>query len=370
MKKTVFLLLLLLILTGFARAEALDEAISALDLSELEGVLQTDTLREDILALARGEKVYDAQELLDWLLGTLLGCVRGSVWRFSRLLVPAVLCGVAGSMRASFSRASLAEMAQIACFIMMASFMAMDLREHAKLASEAISRMSDLMQALYPLLLTLLAAVGGAAGAGLLRPATAAASGGMTAIVDTCVLPLALAAGVVTLLSSLSDSVRVGRLAKLFRTLGAWVLGAAFTVFVSVTSIQGLSAAVADGVSIRTARYAVDNMVPVIGGMFSDTMDALVGASLLVKNALGVTGLMAMAFVAIAPMAQTLGGVLIYRASAALLEPVAETRAADMAQSFSDVLMLLFLIQLAVAAMFLLLAAQMLAMGNLTVMMR
>ena len=39
-------------------------------------------------------------------------------------------------------------------------------------------------------------------------------------------------------------------------------------------------------------------------------------------------------------------------------------------QDFSDVLMLLFVIQLSVGAMFVLLVAQMLAVGNLTVMLR
>ncbi|MCR4885438.1 MAG: hypothetical protein K5919_00795 [Clostridiales bacterium] len=141
-------------------------------------------------------------------------------------------------------------------------------------------------------------------------------------------------------------------------------------MFLSVTALESLGTAAADGVSIRTAKYAVDQFVPVVGGMFADTMDALVGASLLIKNALGLTGLMMLLSLAAAPMIQTLGSAILYRACAALLEPLGDGAAPRCIQDFSDVLMLLFIIQLSVGAMFLLLVAQMLVVGNLTVMLR
>ena len=69
-------------------------------------------------------------------------------------------------------------------------------------------------------------------------------------------------------------------------------------------------------------------------------------------------------------MGQTLAAALVYRASAALLEPLGDETAGKCIQDFSDILMLLFVIQLSVGAMFLLLVAQMLVVGNLTVMLR
>ena len=61
---------------------------------------------------------------------------------------------------------------------------------------------------------------------------------------------------------------------------------------------------------------------------------------------------------------------MLYRAGAALLEPLSDARGGACLQDFSDILMLLFVIQLSVGAMFLLLVAQMLVVGNLTVMLR
>ena len=58
---------------------------------------------------------------------------------------------------------------------------------------------------------------------------------------------------------------------------------------------------------------------------------------------------------------------MTYRLCAALLQPVSPSRTADLLQGFSDALMLLFIIQLSVSAMFVLLVAQVLAVGNGTV---
>ena len=379
MKRFLLWTALLFFFFPWARGESLDAsletALDALPLEEWQAAYrnafpQGEDFRALVLRLARGEMVLSAEEVLLSLGARLMGEMSGSLWRMARLAAPAILCGVLQRMKASFSRAAVGEALSGACFLALAGCMAQDLGSHMRLARETVSRMADLMQALFPLLLTLLAAVGGTAGTAFFQPAVVAASGTMTALVRSVTLPLALACGVTTILSHLSPRMRVSRLGGLFKTGASWTLGIGFTVFISVTALQSLGAAAADGISIRAAKYAVDHFVPVVGGMFADTMDTLVGASLLIKNALGLTGLVLLLSVGAAPMIQTAASAVVYRACAALLEPLSDSRAGACIQDFSDVLMLLFVIQLSVGAMFLLLTAQLLAVGNLTVMLR
>ena len=165
---------------------------------------------------------------------------------------------------------------------------------HLHEAEETVSRMAEMMQALFPILLTLLAAVGGSHGAALLEPAVSAASGIVTALVRGVSLRLSTGVAVVTLLDHLSPRMRLSRLAGLLRTGSNWLLGVASAHgFPGGNVIAGADRPLrpADGISIRAAKYAVDDFVPDVGGMFADTMDTLVGCSLLIKNAVGVTGL-------------------------------------------------------------------------------
>ena len=379
MKRFLVCIGLFFLFASAARGENLDSALSsALDslaLDPWENAWKTllpegENLRSVLLSIARGEIHLDGESLLRRLGEELLSDISLSSFRCVQLMAPAVFCGILQRIKSAFSRSALGEYINAACYLLLAGVMAADLGTHMQLAHESIIRLSDLMQALFPLLLTLLAAVGGTAGAAFFQPAVVAACGTMTALVRHVTLPLALSAAVTAILNHLSRHMRLGKLSALLKSAAAWTLGVSFTVFISVNALKSLSAAAADGISIRTAKYAVDHFVPVVGGMFADTMDTLVGASLLIKNALGLTGLLLLLLTAAGPMLQTLSAVILYRACAALLEPVADGDICACIQDFSDMLMLLFIIQLSVGAMFLLLVAQMLVVGNLTVMLR
>ena len=327
-------------------------------------------LRQVLLQLARGEISLSGAALLQQLMDFFLGAVKNSLWRLSALIAPAVFFGMLHRMRSAFSRPALGEALSAACFLLIAFVLARDLGDQMALARQSIARMADLMEALFPLLLTLMAALGGAAGAAFFQPALTAASGTMIALVRSITLPLALGAAVTAILDHLSPRIHLGRLSAFFKSAASWTLGIGFTVFISVTALQSLGMAAADGVGLRTAKYAVDHFVPVVGGMFADTMDTLVGASLLIKNALGMTGLAALFGAAAGPMLNTLAAAMLYRACAALMEPLAQERIGSCIQEFANILMLLFIVQLTVGAMFILLVAQMLAVGNWTVMLR
>ena len=248
--------------------------------------------------------------------------------------------------------------------------MVQDLTDHARQAAAAVEKMSGGMQRLFPLLLTLLAAVGGSTGAALFQPAVVAAAGSMTALISKVTLPLAIGSALVTMVDHLGEEGRFNRLAALLHTAATWTLGVCFTVFIGVILTQGMHAAAVDGVTIRTAKYALDNFVPVVGGLFADTVDTLVGGSLLIQNALGTTGLLLILGLSLTPLTQTLAAVTLYKMTSALLQPVAEGRVLRCMDGFSRVLMLFFIIQLCAAAMFILLIAQILATTNLTVMLR
>ena len=134
--------------------------------------------------------------------------------------------------------------------------------------------------------------------------------------------------------------------------------------------MQGVCSASIDGVAIRAAKYAVDNFVPVVGGMFSDTMDTLVGCTLIVKNALGVAAMLVLAATLMSPLLRTLAVVAVLKLSAAILEPVADGEIVRAIGDFSGTIVLFLITMLCVGTMYFLLIVQPVLVGNLTVMLR
>ncbi len=371
------LVLLALLVPLPACAESLQEAaqglIASLELDTLgEAVRQTGWFEggvgEVLQKMASGQMVLDASEMLRWLMSSAAGVFHSSLWRMTRLMAPALLSACAGWLQHANSAAGKA--ARYAGLLMTMVFLVADLREHTALCTQSISRMAEWMQALFPLMITLLAAVGGTASSAFYQPAVMAAAGSMTALVERVTLPLAVSVAVLTMVGGLSEELRVSRLCRLFRQAASWTLGFGFTVFIGVMSVQGVNAAALDGVSIRTAKFAMDRFIPIVGGMFADTVDTLVGCSLVVHNALGVLGLILLLGALLTPLVRVVMTMFLYRAAAALLEPVSDTPLCRAIGSYADVFQLLFVIQLSVGAMFLLLVAQLITVANWTVMLR
>lgn len=370
------LLILLLLLPIPAQAESLSSAIGAvidsLDVSTLEDALQhedpfqaTGGLKATLAAIARGEMTLSFDQVIQMAAGRFASAAAGSLWRLTRLVAPALLWSILRRLTGKSGEAGKA-----VCYLLVCVFLARDLSDHMALCTSSVDKMSSGMQGLFPILLTMMAAVGGSAGSALMQPAIVAAAGSMTGFIRHVTLPLATAAAVLTMLCHLGQGLKLSRLAELAHQAATWTLGFCFTAFIGVIMTRGVTAAAVDGVTIRTAKYALDNFIPVVGGLFADTVDTLVGSSMLVQSALGVTGFILVFSWAMAPLCQTLAAAVMYKLAAALMQPVADGELAQCIYDFSKVLMLLFIIQLCVAAMFLLLIAQLIAVSGMTMMLR
>ncbi len=373
------LLLTLLMIPALARAEEpptvwsvaeslpLGEWQQAIDGLSTQGKFD---VRELLTRALSGEAVISADTLLQSLLDMLRAQVLDRRGLMLRLLAPALLCGLLSRLREAFSAKAVAEISHWACFLWVAAVIVQECAAQVQISRGAVDGMAAGMQALFPLLLTLLVAVGGTSSAAFFQPAVVAASGTMTTLVRNVSFSLALAYAVLAVVDNISENFSLSRLSGLIKTASSWTLGICFTVFIGVMAVQGFGAAAMDGVSIRTAKYAIDNFVPVVGGMFADTMDTLVGCSLLVKNALGVTGVLLLVSILVAPLLRVLSTVLALRLVAAVLEPVADSRIVRCMGDASNALVMLATTQLSIAAMFFLLVTQLLVVGNMTVMLR
>lgn len=348
------------------------EIVAGLDTSALEAVLSaedpfaaTGGFTQTLLAVARGELTLDFQQSLDLLTAQLLSHLRGSLWRLTRLIAPAMIWSLLRRLTGKGGEAG-----RVVCQLWVCIFLTQDLTEHVALCTGAVKRMSEGMQGLFPLLLTMMAAVGGSGGSALMQPAVVASASAMTSLIQQVTIPLATAAAILTMLCHLGEGIRLQRLAAFTQQCATWTLGVCFTVFIGVLTTRAVTAAALDGVTLRTAKYAVSNLIPVVGGLFADTVDTLVGSGMLVQGALGVTGLILIASFAMAPLCQTLASAMLYRLTAALMQPVSDGPLTGCIHDFGRILMLLFIIQLCAAAMFLMLIAQLIGVSSMTFMMR
>jgi len=237
-------------------------------------------------------------------------------------------------------------------------------------AKSAIGGMIQFMVAVVPLLLTMLASMGNMTTVAVMHPLIVFMVHMVGTLIYTVVFPLLFFSTVLHIVSSLSEKYKVTRLANMLRTLGVGLLGFCVMVFLGVISVQGTTGAVTDGVAIRTAKYVAGNFVPVVGRMFSDASETVVGASLLVKNAVGLAGVVVIILLCAFPALKILSLALIYNLSAAVLQPLGDSPIGGCLQTIGKNMMYVFASLAAVGFMFFLAITIMITVGNVSVMMR
>lgn len=232
------------------------------------------------------------------------------------------------------------------------------------LSRETIEQTSAFIELSFPLLLTLLTAAGGITSAGIFQPAMSMLCSGVTIALQNVVLPVTLTGGVMGVLNNITGRVQLGQFFNLSKSVAKWFIGLLFTLYSGVTTLQGMSAATFDGISIRTAKFALDKLVPIVGGMVSGTVDTMLGCAVLVKNAVGLLAIILAFSIACIPLMRIGVGMLAFRFAAAVCEPIADPRLPKMLASLADVLTYLFAATVSLSVMFMITVGLVMSTGN------
>lgn len=136
------------------------------------------------------------------------------------------------------------------------------------------------------------------------------------------------------------------------------------TIFVAILSIQGLLGRSYDSTAMRTAQYAVDRLLPVIGGSVSDSLGTVLSSINMIKTASGVTGMIVLISSCLEPVAgMWMTSVSIKLASVAA-SPIDATGLSSAAQRFSQVIGMLITICISAMTMSLILLGAAAASGS------
>ncbi len=216
---------------------------------------------------------------------------------------------------------------------------------------QTVFTVKTLLNLVSPPLLTLIAALGGVGSVKVYQPSVAFLAGGVVEVVANAVLPLFLFTTVFTVVSNLSKDVKLQKLTEFCKSAGNLALGGTFMIFTAFLTVQGLTAATTDSVSIRAAKFAAKNYVPLLGGYLSDGFDLILASSTLIKNAFGVGALCLLATAVLAPVLNVLAYSFGLKLASAMLEPLTDERYTRFLNETSKNLNLLVAAVIAVAFM-------------------
>lgn len=208
------------------------------------------------------------------------------------------------------------------------------------------------MDIIFPLLLTIMTALGGNVSVNVFQPAMAILSGGVVSIFVNILLPIFIFTLVFIIISNLTTNIKFNKFSEFFSSSFKWIMGIVLMLFSAFVSIQGFMAGSIDSISIKTAKYTVKSAVPIIGGFLSDGVNLIMASSVLIKNAIGVGGLLILLATMLLPIINIIVFSFLLKFASAILEPIADSRITSFVSSISKVIQMLIAIIFGVAFMY------------------
>lgn len=321
-------------------------------------------------SLIKGDEVIDGKEIINGVFILIFDEVIANISLIMKLLVLAVICAVLTNLQSTFEKDTVGELAYYICYLIIIAISVQSFAIGMDIGRKAIEEMVIFMQALLPVLITLLIAVGGIASSALFHPVILGAVSVISTLMKDIILPLIFVSAIIGIISNLSNKIQVSKLSSLFRQLSIGIIGLALTVFIGIISIQGATAAKVDGITLRTAKFAIDNFIPIVGSFLSDAMDTVVGCSMLLKSTIGVIGLIVLFVICAIPIVKILSLVFVYKLTSAIIEPISDKRIVNCLNEIAKSVVFIFATVASVAFMFFIAITIIISAGNVTVMLR
>ncbi len=284
-----------------------------------------------------------------------------------KIVVIAVLAGVICNVQGSFNGEGIGDVSFLACFIIIAGLSVSIFSNIIQTASETIDTLMIFMQSLLPALSGIIAASGGMTGAAV-SPALFMAMQFITYAAKNLFFPLILVITALSVINNITGRFPITRLIQFGKQALKWGTGILMTIFVGLLSLQGFSSAFIDGVAGKTVKYAVGNFVPMVGNVLSDSVEAVFSSTVVIKNAVGTAGVIALVSICIGPLLKLLAIGVLYRFAAGVTEPATDKRIVTLISELGGNITQIFVILLMVCVMFIISVAMLLLMTNIPVM--
>lgn len=233
-----------------------------------------------------------------------------------------------------------------------------------------ITNLVDFMNNLVPILIALIVATGQVASSTLLQPILIFAVIFLGNIINLVILPIVTMIMILNIASNLSDKIQIGNLSKFFTSSITWFLGFVITIFVGLLSLEGTLTSSVDGITVKGIKSVASTFIPVVGKALGDSVDTVLGATTLIKNAIGFVGIIIVIGICALPIIRLTITSLLYSLVGAISEPIADKKIVTIINQMAGIFKILLGIMFFIAVLLIIGIALTLKISNVSLMYR
>lgn len=343
-------------------SQAVNDTLSQIDFGDLShfSVFGGKDFLSVLGQILSGEYFQQYPDVLSGIWG-LLGSVVLAVLPMVVLVVAiTILCGFMGTAKSG----GVSNLVFFVAYAAVVLIVVGNVSSLVQMVGQTLNSLKSQVDLVFPVILTMMVAGGTSTSANLYQPAVAILSTVMMQIFTHIVMPLFMVSLAFSVVAHLAPSTRLDKFVAFFNSLFKWIVGVCFTVFLSFLAVQGITAGSFDSVSIRATKMTMSGYVPIVGGYMSQGFDLIMASAVLIKNAVGLSGILLLLGIVLAPVVKIVVFSLALKLAAAITQPIGDTRISDFLTTMNKCFGMLVACLLGVVFMYLVILALLIMTGN------
>lgn len=194
-----------------------------------------------------------------------------------------------------------------------------------RIAQQTTDALILFMKALLPVFFLTVATSNGAGTASAMYSNSLLMIGGVEFVIGKVLLPFLEIYFVLSMLNYLSKEAKISKIVECLESLIRWGLKGTIGLVLGMHTIQGLLLPAVEEVK-KNAVIKAGGAIPVVGDTFTGVAEMVLSVVNLMKNAVGVAGVIAMILLCTVPLLKILLYTVVFKITAAVLEPLGEKR--------------------------------------------
>lgn len=368
MRRAVFLgALFIALFFSCAKAESTEKILSGIDFEAVQEISDEADAGINVMELAgkllRGDVSIDVDEIFDRLVSVLKDEFFNLTGFFLALVLPMLVWALIQRLSDGTQTGARAAAGYV-CYLSTASALIYAYSRQLSLANSAISNIQSLTEQLFPILTALLVASGATTTAAVFTPVASLVSGAVLSGIYRFAFTLLGCAAALVIAGNMNERMPLRGMSGLFLSVSNWLMGIAMSAFLGYVTVSGVLSSGYDGITVRTAQYTVDNLLPIIGGEVADTIEVALKSVVVVKNAVGITGVVLVLSFCFLPIIRMVAALITLKLATALVEPLADGQVYKLVEQFSSVLVAVLVLLVAAVVIFLSLVGALVTAGG------
>jgi len=276
---------------------------------------------------------------------------KGAISNIGIILIVIIIHSILVTISESLGNKSVSQIAYFVESIIIITLVLNNFADIINMIKNTTTNLVGFSNSLIPLLITLMLTTGSFVSAGVIKPILLFLINFIGNFIIDFILPLVIIGTALSIVSKISNKVRIDKFAKFLKSCGIWILGTIMTLFVTILSLEGSITSAVDGVTAKTTKAAVSTVIPVVGKILGDATDAVLGCAGILKNAVGFVGVIVICGICLSPIIKLTLLSFTYYIASCVCQPIADEKILGLLDNIGDTFKILLAIIFCVSVM-------------------